>query len=290
MTTAVRNLAPASPVQGILSVECELTGHCDLECSHCCTLSGPKVSHGTMTRADWENVVEDIAAVGIPAVQFIGGEPTLSPALVPLIEHALGRGLAVEVYSNLTHVRPTLWAALDQAGVRVATSYYSDDPEQHDAITGGRGSHARTLANINEVLRRGIPLRVGLVDLGDGQRVTEAEAQLRALGLQDIRVDRVRAIGRAASDSATMPDVTELCGRCFHERVAVSPDGDVYGCILSRHLRTGNVRTTRLRDVLSGPQWAETRATVPRAMTNACPPNDGGDCSPASTPACNPKF
>ncbi|WP_405685631.1 radical SAM protein [Streptomyces sp. NBC_01387] len=279
-----------SPADGILSVECELTGRCQLECSHCCTLSGPKAGHGTMTRADWLDVVDDIAAAGIPAVQFIGGEPTLSPSLVSLVDRALGHGLVVEVYSNLAHVRPSLWTALDQAGVRVATSYYSDDPEQHDTITGGRGSHARTLANITEVLRRGIPLRVGLVDLGDGQRVAEAEAQLRALGVQNIRVDRVRAVGRAASDSATIPHVSELCGRCFHERVAVSPDGDVYGCILSRHLPTGNVRTTRLREVLAGPRWAEARSAVPKAATHACPPNDGGDCSPANTPACNPKF
>ncbi|NDZ78380.1 radical SAM protein [Streptomyces sp. SID10853] len=279
-----------SPADGILSVECELTGRCQLECSHCCTLSGPKVSHGMMSLADWRNVVDDIAAVAVPAVQFIGGEPTLSPALVPLIGHALGRSLAVEVYSNLTHVRPALWAALDQTGVRVATSYYSDDPEQHDRITGGRGSHARTLANITEVLNRGIQLRVGLVDLGDGQRVAEAEAQLRSLGVQNIRVDKVRSVGRAAPDSTTIPSVNELCGRCFHERVAVSPDGDVYGCILSRHLRTGNVRTARLRDVLAGPQWADARSAVPKVTTNACPPNDGGDCSPASTPACNPKF
>ncbi|WP_371792152.1 SPASM domain-containing protein [Streptomyces sp. NBC_01471] len=62
---------------------------------------------------------------------------------------------------------------------------------------------------------------------------------------------RVRAAGRAAPDAATAPDVSELCGRCFHVRVAVSPDGDVYACILSRHLRTGNVRTTRLRDVIA---------------------------------------
>ncbi|WP_406067338.1 radical SAM/SPASM domain-containing protein [Streptomyces sp. NBC_01020] len=291
MTITIESPAPnTSPADGILSVECELTGSCQLECSHCCTLSGPKVSHGRMTRGDWQGVVDDIATLGIPAVQFIGGEPALSPALIPLIGHALGRGLTVEVYSNLTHIRPALWAALDQGGVRVATSYYSDDSEQHDSITGGRGSHARTLANITEVLRRRIPLRVGLVDLGDGQRVAEAEAQLRSLGVQNIRVDQVRAVGRAVADSATIPDVSELCGRCFHERVAVSPDGDVYGCILSRHLRTGNVRTTRLRDVLSGSRWADARSGVPKVPTNACPPNDGGDCSPASTPACAPKF
>ena len=233
MTTAVRATPLHTAAAGILSVECEITGNCQLECVHCCTLSGPKVSHGTMTLADWRHVVDDTSALGIPAVQFIGGEPTRSTALLPLISHALDRGLEVEVYSNLTHVRRLLWDAFQRDGVRLATSYYSDQAEEHDRITGGRGSHQRTGQNILEALRRGIRLRVGIVQVHDGQRTAQAEAELRSLGITEIRVDRARRVGRAAGDSATIPSVSELCGRCFHHRLAVSPDGDVYGCILS---------------------------------------------------------
>ncbi|HET6354840.1 radical SAM protein [Streptomyces sp.] len=291
MTTAVRTPAlGASPGSSILSVECELTGSCQLECTHCCTLSGPKVSHGQMSLDDWRQVVDDIAELGIPAVQFIGGEPTLSLNLIPLITHALCRGLEVEVFSNLTHIRPGLWAALKQHGVRLATSYYSDDPAQHNTITKGRGSHARTRANIVEALSRQIPLRVAIVTVLEDQRVEEAEAELRALGVEKIKVDHTRRVGRATAESGTIPSVSELCGRCFHHRVAVSPDGDVYGCILSRFLPTGNVRTTRLRDVLSGERWAEARSAVPLPTHGACPPDDSGDCGPANTEACNPAY
>jgi len=67
-------------------------------------------------------------------------------------------------------------------GVKLATSYYSDDAAEHEAITRGRGSHARIKANITEALRRSIPLRVGLVDVQDGQRIEQARAELEALG------------------------------------------------------------------------------------------------------------
>ncbi|MET7715494.1 radical SAM protein [Streptomyces sp. NPDC005407] len=291
MTTAVRTPElHAAPGSGILSVECELTSRCQLECQHCCTMSSPKVSHGSMALDDWRQVVDDIAALGIPAVQFIGGEPTLSLNLIPLINHALCRGLEVEVYSNLTHIRPGLWAALEQHGVRLATSYYSDDPAQHNTITKGRGSHGRTLANIKEAMSRQIPLRVGIVTVLEDQRVDQAMAELRELGVERIQVDRTRKVGRAAEESGTITNVSELCGRCFHNRVAVSPDGDVYGCILSRFMPTGNVRTRLLRDVLSGERWAEARAAVPLPMTNGCPPDDSGDCDPANTPACDPAY
>jgi MoaA/NifB/PqqE/SkfB family radical SAM enzyme len=288
MTTVVRPAPLETAAAGILSVECELTGNCQLECSHCCTLSGPKVSHGDMTLADWQRVVDDTAELGIPAIQFIGGEPTRSLSLLPLISHALCRGLEVEVYSNLTHVRPAMWAAFEQYGVRLATSYYSNRADEHDRITGGRGSHARTRRNIIEALERGIRLRVGIVHVHDGQRVHQAEAELRSFGIEDIRIDRARGVGRAAADSDTIPSVSELCGRCFHNRLAVSPDGDVYGCILSRFMPTGNVRREGLADIVRSEQFAQARSLIPAAGA-ACTPDDSSDCNPASTPACNPK-
>jgi hypothetical protein len=64
------------------------------------------------------------------------------------------------VFSNLVRVSSELWETFAHRGVRLATSYYSDDAAEHEAITRGRGSHARIKANITEALRRSIPLRV----------------------------------------------------------------------------------------------------------------------------------
>lgn len=59
-----------------------------------------------MTREDWQQVIDDITQLGIPVVPFIGNEPALAPCLPAYIDRALEAGLQVEVYSNLTHVRP----------------------------------------------------------------------------------------------------------------------------------------------------------------------------------------
>ncbi|MGW6292780.1 radical SAM protein [Streptomyces sp. NPDC055058] len=287
MTTAPTSLAQA--VATIRSVELEVTGRCQLSCTHCCTSSGPKASPGTMSPQNWLDAITDIAALGIPSVQFIGGEPTLSPYLPRYIDHALGLKLKVEVYSNLTHVRPGLWSAFDRPGVCLATSYYSDQAEQHEQITKGPGSYRRTRANIVEAVRRGIPLRVGIVDVLEGQRVPQAQDQLRGLGVSSIQVDRVRKVGRAAAAAATIPSTSELCGRCFRQRVSISPDGAVSGCILSRFLVAGNVRDQRLADILSSDRWQQLTDAVPQPR-NACPPDDSGDCDPANTPACDPAY
>ncbi|MFE5126516.1 SPASM domain-containing protein [Streptomyces sp. NPDC056669] len=234
-------------------------------------------------------VIADVAELGIPLVQFIGGEPTLSPHLPQFIGEALDVGLGVEVYSNLTHVRPSLWDSFSRKGVCLATSYYSDDRAQHEEITRTRGSLDRTRANIAEAVRRGIPMRAGIVEVIEGQRVEQAKSELHRLGIKEIQVDRMRRIGRAAAPGAGTPTAAELCGHCFRHRVSVSPDGAVSGCILSRFMVAGNVREQRLAEILHSDRWAEMIAAVPKPRAGACTPDDSNDCDPARTPACNPK-
>ena len=184
-------------MSGVSFLWLELTGRCQLECVHCYAESGPAGTHGSMTVSDWRRVIDEAADLGVGAVQFIGGEPTLYPALPELVDHALAAGVQVEVFSNLVHVTPVLWECFGRPGVRLACSYYSDDPSQHAAVTGRAGSHARTRANIAEAIRRSIPLRVGVIDLGGGQRAEQAIAEMEALEVAEVGYDRLRQVGRA---------------------------------------------------------------------------------------------
>ncbi|MFD4314957.1 radical SAM protein [Streptomyces sp. NPDC058548] len=281
-----------SALSAIQSVELEITGTCQLKCTHCCTDSGPDTPAGKMTREDWLRVIDDVAELGIPAVQLIGGEPTLSPHLTEYIDHALARGRRVEVYSNLSHIRPAVWSALARPGVCLATSYYSDTATEHEEITRSRGSFGRTRRNIITALDKGIDLRVGIVEVLEGQRVDEAAAELRALGIERIQIDRVRKVGRALDEPKATAKTSELCGHCFRHRVSVSPDGAVSGCILSRFMVAGNVRERRLADILTSDRYAELTHSVPlpSPARGGCPPDDSSDCSPANTEACDPAY
>lgn len=110
-----------------------------------------------MRSVDWVRVLDQATELGVRMVQFIGGEPTLYPDFAHVVDYAIQRGLTVEVFSNLVHVTDELWHVFGRPGVSLATSYYSDDPAQHAAITR-RPSYARTRANIAGALRRGDPV------------------------------------------------------------------------------------------------------------------------------------
>ncbi len=263
----------------------EITGRCQLACSHCYADSGPTGGHGSMTAADWARVIDDAAAVGVRRITMIGGEPTLHPELPGLVGQALNAGLTVEIYSNLLRVPDRLWPTLMRPGVSIATSYYASLPQEHDRITGRPGSWAQTRASIVEVLRRGIPLRVGLV--GDGASADAAHSSLLALGVTTISRDGFRGLGRAAPADAPA-DPAQLCGRCGDRRAAVLPDGTLAACVMGRHLTAGNVLAASLRELLGAPEWAELRTAVP-STGSMCDP-DGSDCSPASERACTPDY
>jgi MoaA/NifB/PqqE/SkfB family radical SAM enzyme len=202
-----------------------------------------------MTPVDWLRVIDDAALLGVTMIQFIGGEPTLHPALPNLAHHALGRGLTVEVFTNLMHVPDHLWSLFSLPDIRLATSYYADRSDQHETITTRRGSDARTMSNIAEAVRRAIPLRVGLIDIMDGQRVAQARAQLAELGVTNVSTDHLRQVGRGVRDQR--PGPSQLCGGCAQGKVAVASNGDVWPCVFARWMPMGNVRTARLPEILT---------------------------------------
>lgn len=265
----------------------ELTGRCQLACRHCYADSSPAGTHGSMTSTDWVRVIDDAADCGARVVQFIGGEPTLHPALPELIDHALSRALAVEVFTNLVHITDELWDTFAQPGVSLAASYYSDEPGQHAAITG-RPSYARTRANITQAVRRGIPLRAGVIDLGDGQRARQAIEELAVLGVRKVGYDRLRQVGRGVRDQ--QPNAAQLCGRCGDGAAAISPDGSVWPCVFSRWLPIGDVSRQPLREIVSGLPAARTTLAAQGmpapvgAAVGASGCNPGGDCWPYNCP------
>ncbi|MEU9149231.1 radical SAM protein [Streptomyces sp. NPDC048417] len=291
-------------------LELEITSRCQLTCSsHCYAEAGPTRDHGSMTADDWMRVLDQAAAGGTKIVQFIGGEPTLHPAFTELVGHALDLGLRVQVFSNLYRVRAQHWALFAHPQVSLGTSYYSDDPAEHDAITGRTGSHDSTRANIAEAVRRGIPVKVGIIHMRDGQRTQQALAEMRTLGVQRVHIDNVRAVGNAAQAGLPIPSTSELCGRCADGKAAILPDGKVAPCVLGRFLPAGDVKASALSAVFTSAQWRQVAASIPRRRGKGCTPdedscmpspgkqvtacnpdNDGSDCSPAETPACNPAY
>ncbi|GAA0434273.1 radical SAM/SPASM domain-containing protein [Streptomyces luteireticuli] len=231
----------------------DLTRKCQLNCTHCYNASGPEGDHGTMTREDWLMLLEQAAEAGIEHVTFIGGEPTMHPHAIEIADRALALKMSVEVYSNLVHVTDKWWALLQREGMSLATSYYSNEASKHNEVTR-RPSHPRTRANIIKAIELGVPIRAGIVG-DDEQIIAAAKADLEAIGVKQIGVDRIREFGRARGGQE--PDTTNLCGGCGEGRASIGPTGTVSPCVFSTWMGVGNVHADSLSSILDGPTLAE---------------------------------
>ncbi len=274
----------------------EITGKCQLECGQCYAESGPDGTTGSMANTDWMRVISQAADAGVQMVQFIGGEPTTHPSLSTFIDYALARGMDVEVFTNLVGVTGRLLDSLDKPGVRLATSYYSGIPEEHDDITKMHRSHWLTTRHIRQVVERGIPLRVGIIELSPDQDIAGAYRLLEEAGVNMTQVgfDRLRAVGRGQTDDNVPTDLSQLCGNCGNGNAAVLPDGSVTPCVFSRSLQVGNVLTQPLGEVLVGVPFRDQRAELLDYFRvkfgSPCMPNPAGPdpCEPTSREDCAP--
>ena len=287
-------ITPERPISAPGMIWLDLTRQCQLECAHCYNESSPQGDHGTMTRQDWLRTVDQAADTGVRHLQLIGGEPTLHPDALEIAEHALGRGLAVEVYSNLVHLSPAWWALLQRPKMTLATSYYSADPARHNAMTGRPASHRHTRRNLVKALVLGIPTRASIITT-DGEGVEETRAELLQLGVTRIGVDHIRPYGRGASGQK--PDCSGLCGACGDNRAAVSPAGTVSPCVFTTWMGAGNIHEAALADILTGPDMAQARAGILAGKKDEdgppiyipCGP-DKDICKPGGPPSeCNPR-
>jgi MoaA/NifB/PqqE/SkfB family radical SAM enzyme len=265
----------------------ELTGRCNLRCTHCYAESAPTGNHGTLTREDWEGVITDAKHLGVQWVQFIGGEPTLHPNFPELVRFAANAGVRIEVFTNLQRVPQRMWSLFEECNVALATSFYSSQAMIHDRVTARVGSQQKTLANIEAALARSLPLRVALIRVLPEQDVSETEQALRSIGVTNIRADVARGIGRGAAHNKPERPVDALCGHCVESKAAVDPYGWVYPCVFSRWLRIGNIRSQHFADIMMSATTHSVRAELAlefSARSQACSPDDGhrpfGQCQP----------
>lgn len=131
-----------------------ITRYCNARCGFC--LAPPDGAHPDAEtlklRIDW------LLARSVRTIHFCGGEPTIHPALVRLIEYAHAAGAATKLTTNGIAFADALPAALRAARTQVKVSLHGDR-EQHNRIVG-RDAFDRTTATIRRFRSAGISTTV----------------------------------------------------------------------------------------------------------------------------------
>jgi MoaA/NifB/PqqE/SkfB family radical SAM enzyme len=172
---APANAAPAPERARLDFLWLELTNRCNLHCVHCYTESSPQSGdRDKLAAQDYVSTLHEAFALGCRSVQFIGGEPQLNHDFPALLTEATRIGFScIEVFTNLTFLTEDTLRYAATHGIHFATSVYSDDAATHDAITGVRGSHAKTIHNLRRLIGAGVTTRAGIIRINQDNAATD---------------------------------------------------------------------------------------------------------------------
>jgi MoaA/NifB/PqqE/SkfB family radical SAM enzyme len=243
----------------------ELTNRCNLQCVHCYTESHPgSGDRDVLTTAQYESVMRQAYALGCRRLQFIGGEPQLHPDFLRLLGVAKETGFEfIEVFTNLTRLRDDTLRFAADAGIRFATSVYSDDPAVHNAITKVGSSHTRTIKNLERLIALGVGTRAAVIRIDQEPGAIERTRDfLRDLGVPHVRDGEVRGFGRGQGLLDRPAELDGLCGHCWAGKLCVAPDGEAYPCVMARQWAVGNVLEAPLAEIVHSAPLADMRRTI----------------------------
>lgn len=115
---------------------------CTANCAGCASrreLHRNLAAENPLSPEQWKNVLQEACGLGLQDLHISGGEPTLYPGLLDLIETGKSLGLRVRLNSNGSMITSRLAGKLLEAGLdEICISLYSHQPEAHNRFCKSR--------------------------------------------------------------------------------------------------------------------------------------------------------
>lgn len=266
-----------APEVGLEFMWLEITSECNLFCRHCYGCFGSPDPHAQeLQYEDWVKVLREGFELGCREVQLTGGEFFKFPQALELMRYAasLGFGL-VEIFTNGTLVTPEIVSLVEELGIHMAVSLYSDQHEVHDAVTQVPGSFEQTFKTLTLLQKAGVPTRVATVVLSINQHMLEStQALVESMRFEVTGPDVLRPTGKGIERglmpcdevirqyaTCSKPDFrtsregfarAHYYNSCWAGRLAVGSEGTVYPCIFARNHPVGRLGRESLTDLVAG--------------------------------------
>ncbi|MGA1845013.1 MAG: radical SAM protein [bacterium] len=135
----------------------ELTLRCQCRCTHCAAAAG-NPRPGELSTEEALSICDQIAALGIPSVCLMGGEPLLHPGWQKIAARIKEHGVDLGLSTNGIALDDTTWRNLEELSFsQVVISLDGATPEIHDVRRKWKGALKAAQRAIEEMATR--PLR-----------------------------------------------------------------------------------------------------------------------------------
>ncbi|MEO8034400.1 MAG: radical SAM protein [Acidobacteriota bacterium] len=160
------------------------TKTCNLECVHCYADAETVRFPNELTTAEARGMIEDLAAMRVPALLISGGEPLVRPDIFDLAQYATTLGIRVTFSTNGTLIDAKKAKRIADIGVTYVGISIDGDEERHDRMRGREGAFHDAVRGIRNCREAGI--RVGVRFTVTQDNVDEIDSVFRIVENEDI--------------------------------------------------------------------------------------------------------
>jgi PqqA peptide cyclase len=195
-----------------LSILCELTYRCNLQCPYCYNPLSLQEYRDELSTAQWSDVLQAAAELGVVQAHFSGGEPTLRRDLPALVGAAACAGLYTNLITQGTFLDDDLLDELLAKGLdHIQISIQAPERELADRIAGAP-VHERKLGALRRVLERDVALTLNCVlHRANHDGIDDVIAFAERLGITRLELANVQFYGWAYRNrTALMPTLEQV--------------------------------------------------------------------------------
>ena len=139
----------------------EVTYRCNEHCKHCYVFDEKKSANEELSIEQYLKLFADLRNMETFHITFTGGDPSQRKDFTDILRGAVDGGFAVTIFTNgAGYTEETLSEIIRIHPASMAFSVYSGIPEEHDYITGIKGSFQKTLATLKKVKAAGMMVSI----------------------------------------------------------------------------------------------------------------------------------
>ena len=272
-------------------MEFSVTYRCQCKCPHCSVGEYLSMANkkNELTNDEIKNVLEQAVRMGIPKVDFFGGEPLIKEGIADLIAYGAGKGLYMSVTTNGWLLTEDLTRVLKRSGIScINISLDSIIEEKHDRLRGLPGLYERAVNGVRYCHKEGIPCIVStyvtrnrIKNFGRGQsddsqltRIISLAKELKASGIRilfpiisgkwvndkkkefteeekEVVIDNIDTSFAFIEGAYSVRNGKKVCQSLDGKMFNISPYGDIQLCVAFPDT-FGNVKDVPLADLLKG--------------------------------------
>jgi len=191
----------------------ELTLACDAACVHCGSDAG-RARPRELDDVEAATLCGELAALGVKRATLSGGEPLLRTGWEGIASLLTTLGIATDIITNGLSLGEKEAGAIEAIGLRGVTVSVDGTGPVHDRLRGVRGAHARAMAALERLRRRGVKrgvaTQVSRANLGELPRMEAELVEARVDGWQlqlTMPMGRCRKEDRLALEPGQTSDV-----------------------------------------------------------------------------------